>query len=229
MAYTVKKLAKLSGVSARTLHWYDEIGLLKPAYYGANGYRYYEEEQLLLLQQILFFRELGFKLNDIQEMLTSNNFDKVRALHAHRHTLEESMGRTQELIHTINKTISHLKGEQTMEDKELYTGFGMEKQKEYEQFLVKYHGTVAEDLIHESKRRTIDWDKRDWDDVKQEGNKIYKALELCMDEGLTPRSDEVQAIIHKHYQMIERFYDVSKDVYMGLAQLYCEHPDFKKY
>lgn len=229
MSYTVKKLATLSGVSARTLHWYDEIGLLKPAYYGANGYRYYKQEQLLLLQQVLFFRELGFPLNDIQKMLTSSDFDKVRALYAHKQTLEESVSRTQELIRTIDKTILHLKGEQTMEDKELYAGFDMEKQKEYETFLAKYHGTVAEDLIHESKKRTKEWDKNDWDDIKHEGNEIYKALEVCINEGLTPRSDEVQAIVHKHYHMIERFYDVSKDVYMGLAQLYCEHPDFRKY
>lgn len=65
MPYTVNKLAKLSGVSVRTLHFYDEVGLLKPAYYVENNYRYYEEEQLLLLQQILFYRELGFQLNDI--------------------------------------------------------------------------------------------------------------------------------------------------------------------
>ena len=63
MAYTVKKLAAISGVSVRTLHWYDEVGLLKPAYHGANGYRFYEEAQLLMLQQILFYRELGFELN----------------------------------------------------------------------------------------------------------------------------------------------------------------------
>lgn len=229
MSYTVKKLAKISGVSVRTLHWYDEIGLLRPAYYGENGYRYYEEEQLLLLQQILFFRELGFHLKDIQKMLHSDDFDKVRALYAHKETLEEDVGRTQELIHTIDKTILHLKGEQTMEDNELYVGFDMEKQKEYETFLAKYYGTVAEDLIHESKKRTKEWDKTDWEDIKREGNEIYKALEGCIDQGLGPRSDEVQALIHKHYQMTERFYDVSKDVYTGLAQLYCEHPDFRKY
>lgn len=229
MSYTVKKLAKISGVSVRTLHWYDEIGLLKPAYYGDNGYRYYEEEQLLLLQQILFFRELGFHLNDIQKMLKSTDFDKVRALYAHKQTLKESVSRTTQLIDTIDKTILHLKGDHTMEDKELYAGFDMEKQKEYEQFLAKYYGTVAEDLIHESKKRTKDWDKHDWENIKREGNEIYKALELCIDNGLNPRSDEVQALIHKHYQLTERFYDVSKDVYTGLAQLYCEHPDFMKY
>lgn len=229
MAYTVKKLAKISGVSVRTLHWYDEIGLLKPAYYGANNYRYYEEEQLLILQQILFFRELGFPLNEIQKMLTDKGFDKLNALLTHKHTLEININRMNNLIHTIDKTILHLKGKQTMQDKEFYEGFDMAKQKEYEQYLVKYYGTVAEDLIHESKKRTVKWDKQNWDNIKQEGNEIYSALADCIDRGLSPRSEEVQALIHRHYQMIEKFYDVSKDVYMGLAQLYCEHPGFRKF
>jgi DNA-binding transcriptional MerR regulator len=229
MRYTVKKLAKLSGVSVRTLHWYDEIGLLKPAYYEENGYRYYEEEQLLLLQQILFFRELGFKLEDIQKMLTRNDFDKIKALLAHKETLEMSLDRTKTLIDTIDKTILHLKGKQTMKDKDLYHGFHMAKQKEYEEYLVKYHGTVAEDLILQCKKRTVDWGSKEWEEIKKEGNEIYAALAQFIEKDLGPRSEEVQALIHQHYKMIMRFYDPSKDVYVGLAQLYCEHPGFRKF
>ena len=88
MSYTVNKLAKLSGVSPRTLRFYDEIGLLKPAAYGENKYRYYEEEQLLLLQQILFFRELDFPLGDIEGIMSSPDFDKVETLNAHKITLQ---------------------------------------------------------------------------------------------------------------------------------------------
>lgn len=229
MAYTVKKLAKISGVSIRTLHWYDEIGLLKPAYYKANGYRYYEEEQLLLLQQILFFRELGFKLGDIQKMLTNSDFDKIKALCVHRNTLEETVKRMVKLIGTIDKTLLHLEGEQNMKEKDFYVGFNSDKQKEYETYLVKYHGTMAEDLIFQSKKRMESWDKSDLEGIAREGNGIYKALSECIERELGPRSDEVQGHIHRHYQMTERFYDVSKDVYMGLAQLYCEHPEFRKF
>jgi DNA-binding transcriptional MerR regulator len=229
MRYTVKSLAKLSGVSVRTLHWYDEIGLLNPAYSEANGYRYYEEEQLLLLQQILFFRELGFKLSDIQKVLSSNDFDKIKALTLHKDTLESNVSRMNMLIQTIDKTILHLRGKQIMTDKDLYFGFDMAKQKEYEQYLVKYHGTVAEDLIHESKKRTQSWNKKDWDTVKREGNEIYAALADCINQELGPRSDKVQILIHQHYQMTERFYTASKEVYTGLAQLYCEHTGFRKF
>src|ERR1700730_4682473 len=104
MAYTVTKLAKISGVSVRTLHWYDEVGLLKPAYYGSNGYRYYEEEQLLILQQILFFRELGFELKQIRRVLGRSDFDKMVALSSHRQVLQTNIEKTRKLIKTIDKT-----------------------------------------------------------------------------------------------------------------------------
>ena len=84
MVYTVKKLSELSGVTVRTLHFYEEAGLLKPAYYGSNGYRYYEENELLQLQQILFFKELGLSIKQISKVLGSNDFDQLAALHSHK-------------------------------------------------------------------------------------------------------------------------------------------------
>src|SRR5262245_60203157 len=114
MAYTVKKLAQTSGVSVRTLHFYDEAGLLKPAYYGANGYRFYEETQLLTLQQILFYRELGFELKQIKRILSRADFEKVAALKEHRKLLRKNLVRTSQLIETIDKTIQHLKGKTKM-------------------------------------------------------------------------------------------------------------------
>src|SRR3954469_21493386 len=98
MAYTVKQVATISGVSVRTLHFYDEAGLLKPAYHGANGYRFYEEPQLLTLQQILFYRELGFELKQIQRILGRADFEKVAALQSHRKILEKNLTRTHRLI-----------------------------------------------------------------------------------------------------------------------------------
>src|SRR5436189_2068925 len=105
MAYTVKRVAAMSGVSVRTLHFYDETGLLKPSYCGANGYRFYEEPQLLMLQQILFYRELGFELKQIRRILRRRGFQKVAALRSHRKVLEQNLARTHRLIATIDKTI----------------------------------------------------------------------------------------------------------------------------
>src|ERR1700675_4520258 len=104
MAYTVKQVSRMSGVSVRTLHFYDETGLLKPARHGANGYRFYEESQLLILQQILFYRELGFELKQIERILGRADFEKVAALESHRRVLQESLARTQPVIETIDQT-----------------------------------------------------------------------------------------------------------------------------
>src|SRR5437660_8142883 len=125
MAYTVKQVAAMSGVSVRTLHFYDETGLLKPAYHGANGYRFYEEAQLLTLQQILFYRELGFELKQIKRILGRADFEKVAALQSHREVLQENLARTQTLIETIDKTIQHLKGTKKMKNEEMFAGFSV--------------------------------------------------------------------------------------------------------
>jgi len=125
MAYTVNRVAAMSGVSVRTLHFYDETGLLKPAYQGTNGYRFYEEPQLLMLQQILFYRELGFELKRIKQILNRRKFEKVAALNSHRQVLENNVARTRTLIDTIDKTIRHLKGTKKMTSEELFRGFSV--------------------------------------------------------------------------------------------------------
>lgn len=125
MAYTVKQVARMSGVSVRTLHFYDETGLLKPAYHGANGYRFYEQPQLLTLQQILFYRELGFELKEIKKILERPDFQNVAALESHRQVLQKNLARTRGLMETIDKTIQHLKGARTMKNEEMFAGFSV--------------------------------------------------------------------------------------------------------
>ena len=123
MAYTVKQVATMSGVSVRTLHFYDEEGLLEPAYTGSNGYRYYEEQQLLTLQQILFYRELGIELRQIRQLLGRPDFQRVDALRSHRAALEERLARTRQLLETIDHTIDHLEGRKPMKEEQIFAGF----------------------------------------------------------------------------------------------------------
>jgi DNA-binding transcriptional MerR regulator len=125
MAYTVKTLSELSGVTIRTLHFYEELGLLKPAYHGTNGYRYYEENELLQLQQILFFKELGFSLKQIQKVLGRSDFDQLAALHAHKKALSQEWEKIGQLIKTIDKTINHLQGKKKMKDQDIFDGFNI--------------------------------------------------------------------------------------------------------
>ena len=125
MAYTVSQVAGLSGISVRTLHFYDEVGLMKPAFVSATGYRYYEEPQLLALQQILFYRELGFPLREIKAVLARADFEKVAALESHRAVLQKNLARTQTLIATIDKTIEHVRGTRKMSSEEMFAGFSV--------------------------------------------------------------------------------------------------------
>lgn len=125
MAYTVKQLSELSGVTVRTLHFYEEQGLLNPSYYGANGYRYYEEKELLQLQQILFFKELGFSLKQIEKVLGRNDFDQLAALYSHKKALTNEWEKIGQLLKTVDKTIKHIQGKKKMKDKEMFDSFNI--------------------------------------------------------------------------------------------------------
>src|SRR3990167_4504148 len=164
MAYTVKQLAKLSGVSTRTLRFYDEIGLLKPAYYGENKYRFYEEEQLLLLQQILFYRELDFSLQDIQAVLSNDAFDKISSLHTHKSLLEAKSQRMNNMLKTIDKTILHLRGELAMQVEEFFDPIRLRNadiQKEYETYLIG-KGILTQEEMDVSWDKLQSWTQADW-------------------------------------------------------------------
>lgn len=228
MAYTVNKLAKLSGISVRTLHYYDEIGLLKPAYHGENNYRYYEEEQLLMLQQILFYREIGLPLDEIQRIVSSDNFDKIEALESHMQLLNHGLDRTKQLIKTIDKTIEHLRGKTKMSNEELFYGFDSEKQKGYEKYLVD-SGKVSQEVIDQSRKNVKHWKKEDWDQFKCDGDKLYKEFVVAIEQNLSASSPEVQKLAKRHYQVIKIFWTPTKESYVGLGQMYLEHPDFQEF
>lgn len=208
MAYTVKKLAEVSGVSVRTLHWYDEVGLLNPAYHGSNGYRYYEEDQLLLLQQILFFRELGFELKQIQKILKRTDFDKQAALRLHRKALLQNIAKTKQLIKTIDKTLEHMEGISKMKEKEMFSGFSKEQQAEYERQIIERFGEAGKIHIEESKKNI---DKLDPKQIKKEFDAICNKLIRLLDK--KPEDKEVQAIIRTHFTWISQFWKPTKETY----------------
>lgn len=228
MPYTVNKLAKLSNVSPRTLRFYDEIGLLKPAYYGDNNYRYYEEEQLLILQQILFFRELGFPLNDIQGIVCSHDFDKIEALNTHKAILLKSLARTETLIKTIDKTISHLRGKLIMNEVEMYEGFNATKQQEYENYLLNT-STLTPKEINDSWQNIRHWKKSHWQKHQLEGEEINHGLVKALNNNLNPDTKEVQALIQRHYDWVKDFWTPTRLSYDGLGQMYLNHPDFRNF
>lgn len=229
MAYTVKKLAKISGVSVRTLHWYDEIGLLKPAYYSSNGYRHYEEEQLLILQQILFFRELGFELKQIHKLLGRSDFDKIIALRSHKKVLKRNIEKTNQLIKTIDKTIQHLTGDTKMKEHELFSGFSKEQQAEYEKQIIERFGEQGKAHIQESKNNAKKWSKTDEENFKKEFGEICEELTHLLEEDYKPDAKEVQVVIRKHYLWLKNFWTPTKESYKAHGQFIADSELRKAY
>jgi DNA-binding transcriptional MerR regulator len=217
---TVKQLASLAGVSNRTLHYYDEIGLLKPDAIAENGYRQYGKQALLRLQQILFYRELDFPLETIRDLVTRPEFDTVRALQAHRTSLQERSQKLENLINTIDKTIEHLEGKREMNQSEFFKGWSEEKQPEFEQEIRQKYGEHAMDGV-------IDWNsytKEQKTAIIAEGKANTQAMAALMDKPFN--SPEVQAVVARWHQQLKYFFDPSIERMRGLGQMYTEDPRF---
>jgi MerR family transcriptional regulator, thiopeptide resistance regulator len=223
MEYSVKKLADLAGISVRTLHYYDKVDLLKPQSYGENGYRKYGEKELLRLQQILFFRELDFSLDEIKEIINRPDFDVLNSLETHRKRLTGKIRRLNSLIKTIGNTILNLKGELKMKEEEYYKGFSREQQEKYEREIRERYGNSA---LDESKRRMKGWNKTDYQKVQAEGDQIFTAIRDNMSKGAD--SPEVQKQIQALYEWLNHFYTCNHEMLLGLGHMYNDHPDFVK-
>lgn len=226
--YTVSELAKLSGVSVRTLHHYDEIGLLKPASVGENGYRYYAEAELLRLQQILFHRELGFRLEDIRSVLDASGFDLRSALQAHRIKLVGQMQRCGELIQTLDGTLASLEGDVQVDKAEMYRGFSPEKQASYEVWLEDRFGDAARPEIEASKARMAAMSLAEYSNFLFELEEVEAALAKAMADGLPANGEAVASLVARHHAWVAGAWKRTPDrvAYATLADMYADHPDF---
>ncbi|GAA4401473.1 MerR family transcriptional regulator [Nibrella viscosa] len=221
--YTVRQLAKLAGVSVRTLHHYDELGLLKPSIRTEAKYRLYGPKELIRLQQILFYKELDFTLVAIRQILEDPDFDVMTALQSHKQALQARRDRLSELLVTIDKTISTLNGEQTMlTDDELYQGFSKEQANAYRQEAVEQYGREA---VEESENKLRGMSKEAFAQLGAESKEV--ALQIAGLMHLEPTDPAVQQLIARHYAIIRQFWadSVGKngsiaDAYKGLAQTY---------
>lgn len=223
--YTVSQLAKMAGVSVRTLRHYDQIGLLVPSSRSAAGYRQYERRDLLRLQQILFFRELDFPLDEIQAILDDPVFDQVQALEGHRIRLERRMARLTQLLHTIDKTLLQLtEDDMALTDEELYAGFTKEQRERYAR---EVNERYDPEVVKATNRRVRKMSRQQWQAVKEEGGNVARDIAAVAD--LPPDAPEVQAFIARHHAWIENFYPANADVYRGLGQMYAEHDEFRAF
>jgi len=223
--YTIKQLAALAGVSVRTLHHYDQIGLLRPALRTPAGYRIYRHADLLRLQQILFYRELDVPLAEIQALLDRPGFNPVGALKDHRRHLKVRAARLERLIETIDKTILQYEKEtQPMKDEELYQGFTPEQAERYRREAAQSYG---EQRVKESEDRIRKMGSQKWEAVKAEGGEVTAELAKLIDRA--PGDGEVQTLVARHHAWIENFYPAPAEVYSGLAMTYSDHPEFRAF
>ncbi len=223
-SYTVQELADIAGVSVRTLHHYDEIDLLNPSR-EANGYRSYREEDLLRLQQILFYKELDVPLEEIKAMLDDPAFDTRQALRAHRGNIAEKKKRLTGLIRTIDATLKKLSGEKDMSDDQLFEAFWEKHEKDYApEAEERWGGTEA---YRQSKERTKHLTKEDYKRMAKDGDKFMRELVRCMKHG--PTHPKTQEMIAKHYESLRAFYDPSPALYRNLGRMYVDDPRFRAF
>ncbi|WP_295125323.1 MerR family transcriptional regulator [uncultured Chitinophaga sp.] len=197
--YSVKKLAKLAGVSVRTLHLYDKMGLLKPSVRTEARYRLYGEKELLRLQQILFYRELDFPLKDICTVLDDPAFDIVQALEGHKTALAAKKERINTLIGTIDKTLVTLKNNAMLQVEDLYEGIPREKMDAYREEAMSKWG---KDTILEVEDTLRSFSKQEMDSLKQQLNDLTARLVTLIPKG--PEHEDVQQCIEQRYGIILR-------------------------
>ncbi len=221
MIYTIKEIADMAGVTTRTLRYYDEIGLLSPASTGDNGYRYYDEDSLLRLQQILFFRELDVPLKEIQLIMSSPDFNLLGALEKHRSSLQSKAKRLDKLIETVNQTIASIKGETIMTAKEYFKGFD---ESQYEEEARERWGNT--NRYAESQKKWASYSKEEKEAIKAEGEDLTNRM-VSKDPNVSPDDPDVQAAVGEYHTYINKyFYSCEVDFLRGLADMWVEDPRF---
>ncbi|QOS76758.1 TipAS antibiotic-recognition domain-containing protein [Paenibacillus sp. JNUCC31] len=243
MAYSMADVSGMSGVSLSELGQYAETGLLNPAFVGPDEDIYYEEPELLRLQQILFCKEVGMEEEEIGPMLRDTPRDMIRIMQQHRIEILEKALHLHGLIQTLDKTISYLRGEQELSQDELYAGFSNkgrhrllneaasdhatknyseQKQTEASQ---KYNISPEPSTLPEVQEMKS---KEDFLDSQAKLDRIHLDLQRAIENGLEPGSPEVQQIIGRHLEWIKDYYTPTAEIYRDLGNLYVEHKNFRQ-
>lgn len=230
MEYTVQKLAKLAGISTRTLRYYDEIDLLKPARMSSSGYRMYGQTEVDSLQQIMFYRELGVSLDKIREILTAPSFDRAQALKEHQSQLLERRKQLDLLISNVEKTIALTEGRMKMSDQEKFTGF---KQKMIDENERKYGKEVrqkyGDEAVDRSNEKLKGMTQEEHEKVTRLATEVSAALADAFKTG-DPSGELAQKAADLHKQWLTCYWsEYSKEAHANLAQMYVEDERFRAY
>lgn len=221
--YLVSELATLAGVSRRTLHHYDNLGLLVARRNTENNYRYYTEEDLLTLQQIMFYRELDFELGEIKQLLEAPHFSVLDSLKNHKDTLLHKAEQLNDLIQTVEHTIAHLERKTPMSKHKLYEGFTEEKQEAYAREAAERWDPK---VVAESQKKWKNYSKEKKEAIKAETGANYECLAALMNEPV--ESEAVQAEIAQWHKNLRNFYEPTPEMLRGLGDLYVQDSRFNE-
>lgn len=230
MEYTINKLAKLAGISTRTLRYYDELGLLSPVRLSSNGYRIYGQKEVKRLQQILFYRELGISLDNIKNIILSDNFDSVEALQGHLTSLLAKRKQLNLLIANVEKSIKAEKGEIIMKDQEKFEGFIEKTIDENEQ---KYGEEIREkygdDVVNRSNAKLKGMTSEQYTQLEALSLELNNTLKAAFEQG-NPAGELAQKACELHKKWLCYYWDdYSKEAHIGVTQMYVDDPRFTAY
>ncbi len=225
LEYKVNQVARLSGVTVRTLHHYDSIGLLTPSARSESGYRLYSEDDLLRLQTILLWRALGLPLERIRSILDDPNFDRRSALLEQRALLAEKEAKAKAMIRSVDAALSALEKDEPMKPESLFDGFDPSV---YEAEAQQRWGNT--DAYAESAKRTKKYGKREWSSIQAELAVILKKLAAIQEGGDAPTSQAAMDVAEEHRRHIDRwFYPCSAAMHANLAEMYVADPRFAEF
>ena len=230
MEYTIKKLAEMAGVSTRTLRYYDEIGLLKPCRVNSSGYRIYGEKEIDILQQILLYRSMDIKLEDIQNIIANPNFNICQSLIEHRESLISRRNQLDQLILTVEKTIEYKKGEISMSNKEKFEGFKKEKLRENEEKYGKeIRDKYGKETVEASNKKFMNLSEEDFNEMQRLESEMFDNLLKVSDSGDLD-SEEAKKVYGNHKKWLcFSWPSYSKEAHAGLAEMYVADERFAKY
>ncbi len=230
MEYTINKLAKLAGISTRTLRYYDELGLLSPVRLSSNGYRIYGQKEVMRLQQILFYRELGISLDNIKNIILSDNFNSVEALQSHLISLLAKRKQLDLLIANVEKSIKAEKGEIIMKDQEKFEGFIEkmvdENEQKYGEEIRKKYG---DDIVNRSNAKLKGMTSEQHAQLEALSLELNNTLKAAFEQG-DPEGALAQKACELHKKWLCYFWDdYSKEAHIGVTQMYVDDPRFTAY
>jgi DNA-binding transcriptional MerR regulator len=230
MEYTIQKLARLAGVSTRTLRYYDQFGLLKPARLNSSGYRIYGEREVDTLQQIMFYRELGFGLEVIKEMINGSGFDELNALREHREMLRQRREQLDALLANVEQTIASREGGKALPDKDKFAGFKRKLVEDNEtRFGEEIREKYGDEAVAKSNQKVLNMTKPQYQEVERLASAIKDNLQAALLSG-DPGGEQAQMAADLHRQWLLCFWDkYTPEAHRGLAQMYVDDERFTAY